>query len=114
MIKFLTTCGTGFIGPALIRYVIKNYDWFLVNVDKLTYTGGYDSLSDICHSDHYRFYQKGICNAKYMDEIFYESQPEVLYGLLNGIYNQSSPVDLYDNSELNINNSVKAIKPLFA
>ncbi len=101
MIKFLTTCGTGFIGPALIRYVIKNYDWFLVNVDKLTYTGSYDSLSD-------------ICNAKYMDEIFYESQPEVLYGLLNGIYNQSSPVDLYDNSELNINNSVKAIKPLFA
>ena len=37
---------------------------------------------------------------------------DALFGLLNGIYKRSFPVDLYENSEENINNSVKAIRSL--
>ena len=35
--KFLITGGAGFIGSAVIRHIIKNTNYSVVNVDKLTY-----------------------------------------------------------------------------
>ena len=43
----LITGGAGFIGSALIRYLINNTNSFIVNVDKLTYSGNLDSLISI-------------------------------------------------------------------
>ena len=47
-----------------------------------------------------------------MVERKHEVDSRLLYGFLNGIYVQSFPMSLYDNSELNINNSAKAIRSM--
>ena len=44
--KILITGGAGFIGSNLIRHILDNTDYQVINVDKLTYAGNLDSLSD--------------------------------------------------------------------
>jgi dTDP-glucose 4,6-dehydratase len=43
-VKFLVIGGAGFIGSAVIRYLINETDNVVLNLDKLTYTGNLDSL----------------------------------------------------------------------
>ncbi|MCV5579784.1 NAD-dependent epimerase/dehydratase family protein, partial [Escherichia coli] len=45
--KILITGGAGFIGSAVIRYIINHTNDSVVNVDKLTYAGNLQSLKDI-------------------------------------------------------------------
>ena len=44
--KILITGGAGFIGSALIRYLINNTKHNVLNIDKLTYAGNLESLID--------------------------------------------------------------------
>ena len=45
--KLLITGGAGFIGSAVIRHIINNTNYSVVNVDKLTYAGNLESLTSI-------------------------------------------------------------------
>lgn len=46
--RILVTGGAGFIGHHFVEHIIKNTDWDVVVVDKLTYaSGGFDRLRDI-------------------------------------------------------------------
>ena len=60
--KILITGGAGFIGSALIRYLINTTDNFVINVDKLTYAGNLESLKLINQSSKYAFEQTDICD----------------------------------------------------
>ncbi len=54
----LVTGGAGFIGSALIRYLIRETAATVINVDKLTYAGNLESLASV--SDDSRYYvEKG-------------------------------------------------------
>jgi dTDP-glucose 4,6-dehydratase len=46
-LKILVTGGAGFIGGAVVREIINQTDFEVVNVDKLTYAGNLDSLPGI-------------------------------------------------------------------
>ena len=52
--KYLITGGAGFIGSAVIRYLIQNTQHDVLNIDKLTYAGNLESLSDI--EQNFRYY----------------------------------------------------------
>ena len=47
MTTILVTGGAGFIGSAVIRHLINDTEFNVVNVDKLTYAGNLESLAAI-------------------------------------------------------------------
>ena len=64
----LVTGGSGFVGSALCRWLVKE-GHFVVNIDKLTYAGTLASLSEIESARNYAFIKADICNERLMREI---------------------------------------------
>ena len=79
--KILVTGGAGFIGSAVVRYLINDTNHGVINVDKLTYAGNLDSLASVSNSDRYFFEQADICDRHAMDKLFCEYQPDLVMHL---------------------------------
>lgn len=79
--KILITGGAGFIGSAVVRHIINNTQDSVVNIDKLTYAGNLESLSDISDSDRYFFEHADICDSTEMTRIFETHQPDAVMHL---------------------------------
>jgi len=77
----IITGGAGFIGSALIRLLITQSDYLIVNVDKLTYAGNLESLKSIESHPNYKFVQADICDADKMTEVFSFYQPDAVMHL---------------------------------
>ena len=69
------TGGAGFIGSALIRLLIAETDWRIVNIDKLTYAGNLESLADARSNPRHIFNHTDICDRAAMDALFAAHQP---------------------------------------
>ena len=70
--RILITGGCGFIGSHLVRHMTHQYpDYYIVNLDKLTYCGNLENLKDVeLECDNYKFVQVDICNKNIIDAIF--------------------------------------------
>jgi dTDP-glucose 4,6-dehydratase len=79
--KILITGGAGFIGSALVRYLINETEHSVVNVDKLTYAGNLESLESIVDSPRYQFEHADICDAPKMAVFFEKYQPDTVMHL---------------------------------
>lgn len=73
--RILVTGGAGFIGSAVIRYLIQNTVFDVANVDKLTYAGNLESLFGINEASRYRFDKADICYPVFLDALFKEFKP---------------------------------------
>jgi dTDP-glucose 4,6-dehydratase len=81
MERFLVTGGAGFIGSAVIRYLIGETDHQVLNLDKLTYAGNLASLSEIATNPRYQFVQGDIADADLVSKLFVDFQPDVVMHL---------------------------------
>jgi len=69
-VKILVTGGAGFIGSNFIRYFLQKYSQYqIVNLDKLTYAGNLDNLSDMENRPNYRFVKGDICDSELVNKI---------------------------------------------
>ena len=72
--RIIVTGGAGFIGSALVRMIIDESGYEVLNVDKLTYAGHLESLKSVSDSDRYDFEQIDICDAESLNQFFKEFQ----------------------------------------
>ena len=69
--KILVTGGAGFIGSNFIHYQLENYDDQIINVDKLSYAGNLENLTDVENNPNYEFRELDICNREKIDQIMH-------------------------------------------
>nr|WP_243880071.1 dTDP-glucose 4,6-dehydratase [Shewanella algae] len=81
MILILITGGCGFIGSALVRFIIQSKNESVVNVDALTYAGNQDSLIDIHEHPNYHFEHIDITNIDAIKKIFFKYKPKAVMHL---------------------------------
>ena len=79
--KILVTGGAGFIGSAVIRYIINSTDDSVVNVDKLTYAGNLDNLKGVSSSERYAFEKVDICDLPELERVFDQHKPDAVMHL---------------------------------
>lgn len=79
--RIIITGGAGFIGSALIRQLLAETDFHVLNIDKLTYAGNLESLPDVDSNPNYHFLQADICDSEAMDNAFSEFKPTAVMHL---------------------------------
>jgi len=79
--KLFVTGGAGFIGSAMIRNIINNTQYEVVNIDKLTYAGNLESLKEVERSSRYYFHKVDICDQESIQKLFQKYQPDAIMHL---------------------------------
>ena len=81
MKRFLITGGAGFIGSALVRFLIESTEHQVVVVDKLSYAGNLASLAGVQQNPRFAFEQVDICNRPELDRVLAHYQPDCVMHL---------------------------------
>ncbi len=67
----LITGGAGFIGSHVVRRFVRNHPGYrIVNLDKLTYAGNLENLTDIENEPNYSFVKGDIADQEFINELF--------------------------------------------
>lgn len=83
------TGGAGFIGSAVVRMLLGDTSGAdanrgttrVVNIDKLTYAGGLESVESVSANAGYHFEQVDICDAAAVEALFVRYDPDVVLHL---------------------------------
>jgi len=73
--RVIVTGGAGFIGSALVRHLVLENGYEVLNVDALTYAGNVESLREVEGKPNYRFLQANICDRQAMEQAFVDFRP---------------------------------------
>lgn len=69
--SILVTGGAGFIGANFVPYFAAKYpEYRIVNLDKLTYAGNLDNLSEMDGASNYTFVQGDVCDRALIEKLF--------------------------------------------
>ncbi|MFY7652416.1 MAG: dTDP-glucose 4,6-dehydratase [Chitinophagaceae bacterium] len=75
MHTILITGGAGFIGSHVVRLFVNSYpNYKIVNLDKLTYAGNLENLTDIENKPNYVFEKGDIVDAAFINQLFQKYQ----------------------------------------
>ncbi|MDE2620053.1 MAG: dTDP-glucose 4,6-dehydratase [Sphingomonadales bacterium] len=74
--RVIVTGGAGFIGSALVRHLVLDKGYEVLNVDKLTYAGNLASLRAVEGRNGYSFLQADICDRTALEEAVAGFRPD--------------------------------------
>jgi dTDP-glucose 4,6-dehydratase len=112
-LKILVTGGAGFIGSAVVRSIINQTKFDVVNLDKLTYAGNLDSLPNIASSQKYTHEQVDICDRQVLDSVFQQHKPDCVMHLAAESHVDRSidgPADFIDTNIVGTFNLLEAAR----
>src|SRR5258708_1792900 len=75
------TGGAGFIGSAVVRYLLERTGANVVNIDKLTYAANLASIPQGPEHPRYAFAKVDICNGAGIRMLFDRHQPDFVMNL---------------------------------
>ena len=73
--RVIVTGGGGFIGSAVVRHLVLEKGYEVLNIDALTYAGYLPSLSAVEGKPNYRFLHANICDREAMGQAIAAFQP---------------------------------------
>ena len=74
--RVIVTGGAGFIGSALVRHLVIDKGYDVLNIDALTYAGYLPSLKSVEGNANYRFLHANICDRAVMDSAISGFRPD--------------------------------------
>lgn len=75
----IVTGGAGFIGSNFIMYLLARYpEYRVICLDKLTYAGRLENLTEVLNASGFRFVQADICDAEAVEHLFAEERPDMV------------------------------------
>lgn len=81
MPTILVTGGAGFIGSAVIRYLIESTNVKVINLDKLTYAGNLQSLVSVQNHPRYFFERGDITDSDFIKNVLNKYRPDYVMHL---------------------------------
>ena len=79
--KIIITGGAGFIGSAVVRYLIEQTDDEVLVIDKLTYAGNLESLDKVFNNNRFHFKRIDICDRSSLTKAINAFQPDIIMHL---------------------------------
>jgi dTDP-glucose 4,6-dehydratase len=73
--RVIVTGGAGFIGSALVRHLVLDKGYEVINVDALTYAGNLASLHLVDGTPNYRLLRADICDRATLEQVLREFRP---------------------------------------
>lgn len=77
----LVTGGAGFIGSNLVLQLMQTGQHRVVNLDRLTYAGHLENLSDIKANPDHHFVRGDVCDGELLQELFTRHSPSAVIHL---------------------------------
>jgi len=114
--KVLITGGAGFIGSNLVRHIINQTEFSVINVDDLTYAGNLDSLFDISDSSRYTFVKGNISDQIILKEVIHKYRPDKIMHLAAESHvdrSIDSPTDFIGTNIIGTFNLLEAARDYF-
>jgi dTDP-glucose 4,6-dehydratase len=79
--RVAVTGGLGFIGSALVRHLVRDRGWHVLNIDKMTYAANPHSVAAVANHPNYQFMHADVCDAQAMSGAFSKFQPDAVMHL---------------------------------